>query len=614
MLLALCLVMNACTPRQNTDGKQTQTNSENEQATQSAGTFVPENMTQFTDRDVDAVYDEQTATQIILNGSDAEISGKGASFADGIVTVSAEGTYLLQGQFSGRIVISVADTEKVQLILNGAEITSNDYAALSITEADKVFLTLAEGSTNTLTDTENYALVSEDDNTDGCIFSKGDLTINGSGSLTVNGNYGSGIVTKDDLCITGGNLTVNSKKTALAGKDSVRIHDGKLSLSAGSNGIKSSNEEDPEKGYIYIAGGSIDISAETDGMDAVSSVYVAGGNIRITSGGGNANGEQKSAYEGFYWGASTASEDTASAKGVKSDGTIVIGGGEVYIDSADDSIHAAGDVTVENGTVTAVSGDDGIHSDNDLFIHGGEIDIQKSYEGLEAVNITVSGGKNRITASDDGMNAAGGADGSATQDRPGRNNFNMFEGGDYSITFTGGYTVIDASGDGVDSNGALNVSGGVILISGPTNSGNGALDYASEATITDGVFLAVGAAGMASSFSDSSTQCVNSCNSSSVVSGAYNLAITDANGNCILSFTPGKNYQNIVFSSPQMKVGESYSIIIGGSPVNANEDGFSDSGTVDGGTDCGSVSQTDTVSGNTGGGMPGGMPGGMGRP
>ena len=211
--------------------------------------------------------------------------------------------------------------------------------------------------------------------------------------------------------------------------------------------------------------------------------------------------------------------------------------------------------------LTLKSGDDGIHADAALTISGGSVTVSDSYEGLEAADIVIEGGEISVTASDDGLNAAGGSDGS--------NGGGMFGGDpfaaqDASITISGGSLTVNADGDGIDSNGDLTVSGGTIFVSGPTNSGNGALDYNGSGVITGGTLIAAGASGMAENFSNGSTQCSVLVNFSSTVSAGSEICVYDSDGTLIASYTPEKNYQCAVISSPALAVGETCTVTAGG--------------------------------------------------
>ena len=605
LLLALnmTLVLTACGTQPTGEPKEeTATEAETEiETTDTSGMDFD-----FSNRDNQTAYNEAGATHIILSDNGIEIKGNGASLSDSGVTISLEGTYIISGSASNaRITVDADKTAKPHIVLGGMSLTSADGPALFIRSADKVFVTLADGTENYLSDGASYELYDEDTALDASLFSREDITINGTGSLAVTGNYKHGIVSKDDLVITGGALTVTSQKVGLSGKDCVKIAEADIVIDAGSDGIRSDNAEDETRGYVYVESGNLQITAGNDGIQAETVLNITGGNFNITSGGGSTNASTQSG--GYFnpmwgmWGGSASTANEESAKGLKASSDILISGGSFHIDSSDDSIHSNGTIHITDGQFQIQSGDDGIHADTDLGISGGIITITKSYEGIEASKIVISDGEIDLVASDDGLNAAGGNDGSAMGGRPGMGSFTRDSG---EIVISGGTVIIDAAGDGVDSNGTLTVSGGATYVSGPTGSGNGALDYESTAAITGGIFIATGAQGMASGFSEAQNQGAILC-SVGTQNGGKILMICDEDDRVLASFTPAKTYQSAVISAPGIKDGGTYKIVVGAS---LNQDG-----SYSGGTTVATVTMSGLVYGSGGMG-PGGMgPGGMGH-
>ncbi len=558
----------------------------------------------YSDRDLAGTWDAEAATKISLNGSSITVSGKGATASGSTLTITAAGVYVLSGTLAdGQIIVDAADSDKVQIVLNGVSITCPDSAPIYVKQADKVFLTLADVTKNTVTDGSAYTLADGEDEPNAAIFSKDDLTINGTGALIVNANYNNGIASKDDLVITGGTITVTAVNDSLRGRDSVAIYDGVFVINAAQgDGIQSNNDEDTEKGWISIDGGTFDITAGNDGIQAETVLQITDGTVTIKTGGGSANASTDSqGNEQRGWGrwdnqtnpvATEDSTDTSdssdSAKGITAGTAIYVIGGNINIDSSDDSVHSNGDVTISAGTLTISSGDDGIHADSALMVDSGDIDISQSYEGLEGTSITVNGGNIQVTAKDDGFNAAGGNDGSALGGRPGENNFtgeNSSDGNEsIFIRITDGYIAINASGDGIDSNGSLYVDGGTVLVNGPTNNGNGPLDYNGIAEITGGTFTAAGSSGMAQNFSDSSSQNSLLVAYSSVQEAGTLVSLLDESGKTILSFAPAKDYQSIVISTPELEQGKTYTLYSGGSASGENTDGLYTDGNYSAGT------------------------------
>lgn len=540
----------------------------------------------FTNRDMKAEYSETDGVLIQLNGNSATASSNSVKISGSTVTITEEATYIISGTLDGMIVVNADDTAKLQIVLNGVDITSQTSAALYILEADKVFVTLAEGTTNTLANGGNFTAIDEN-NIDAAVFSKQDLTFNGSGGLTVTSPAGHGIVCKDDLVFTGGTYTVNSASHGLDANDSVRITGTtSLTIDAGKDGVHCENTDDASLGFIYIADGTMNIEAEGDGIAAGAYVQIKNGVFDLLAGGGSVNGLKASSgnYGGFRGGgpgqmwpngtqqSTNTDEESTSMKGIKAANSLLISGGNFKIDSADDSIHSDVSVAINGGTFEIASGDDAIHAEETLIVTAGTINITKCYEGLEALDIEVTGGDIQLVASDDGLNAAGGTDSSGmTGGRDG-----MFGGGrgggpggmgggmsagNGSIVISGGNLYVNASGDGIDANGTITISGGYTVVVGPTQGDTATLDYDRSATITGGTFIGTGAAGMAQTFSDSE-QGVVALRVGNQSAGT-NITINDKNGNTVISYTPELSFAVVIFSSPDIISGETYTITVG---------------------------------------------------
>ena len=517
----------------------------------------------FTKRDLDASYDESECTAITLDDENSSCDSDAVTIDGQMVTITSEGTYLISGTLSnGSIVVDVADSEKVQLVFDNVSITNESGAAVYVRQADKVFLTLADGSENTVV--SNGTTTEDDSNIDGAIFAKGDLTINGTGTLNVT-SAAHGIVCKDDLVVTGGTYTISAEKQGLSGKDSVRIADGTFDITSGGDAIHSENADDENKGFVYVANGSFTLNADGDGISASYVVQLDDGTYEITAGGGSANVQSKNSMgdkgPGNMQdnGETTESDSDTSTKGIKATSALQINGGTYHIDSADDSIHSNGDVYINAGTFDLSTGDDGIHADSTTDISDGTITISQCYEGLEGQTIDISGGVIDITASDDGLNAAGGNDSSNSNGPGGGDPFSAAE--DAYINISGGQITIDATGDGIDSNGDLTVSGGTIFVTGPANDGNGAMDYNGTATITGGTVVAAGMSGMAQNFGDDSSQGSMLINLDDTQSGE--ITLTDADGKELISFTPSREYNSVIISCADLEEGATYTLNTG---------------------------------------------------
>lgn len=552
----------------------------------STSTELPEKLNaddMFTDRDKETGYDESTSTLITLDKTLAQCEDSSVIIDGSTVTISEEGTYILTGVLdNGQIIIDTKDTAKVQLVLNNVSINCDTSAAIYVRQADKVFITLAPDSTNTLSNTSEFIAI-DDNNIDAVIFSKDDLTFNGSGTLTVQAAFGHGIVSKDDLVITGGTYVIDAASHGLSGKDSIRILDGTLTVTSGKDGAHAENAEDTSLGFIYIAGGSFTINALTDGFDAGNILQIDGGVFNITSGGGS--------------NADLTSQDI-SAKGLKAAAGLLIYNGTFTIDAFDDALHSNGSIVIENGTFQLATGDDGMHADAALIINDGTINISKSYEGLEGLTIDINGGTITLTASDDGLNAAGGSDQSNANGRMGADMFAVTE--DAYIRITGGVITIDASGDGIDSNGHLYITGGETYVNGPTSGADGALDYDGTATISGGILVAAGSSGMAQNLSSAENQGAILVNTTQYQTAGSTITLSDADGNTLLTFSPQKQYNSVVISCPGIKEGETYELTMGSETASVTMESL--------------IYGTGGMGGGMRGGMDNGMGGGAGKP
>lgn len=607
LFFAMALSMTAvagCTGAKSSTGNvvssETETNAEETSAQSEAGTFSSADM--FIERDLAGTYEESGAVYVTL--SDDGITGEtdGVVIKGQTVTITAEGTYIFSGTLSeGQIVVD-ADNAKVQIVFDNVDITCASSAAVYVKSAEKVFVTLAEGSQNTLRNTDEYVAI-DDNNIDAVIFAKSDLTLNGTGSLTIVSAEGHGIVSKDDLKITGGTYDIIAAGHALSGKDSVRIADGTFILTAEKDGIHAENADDKEKGYIYIADGDFTITSDGDGMDASNIVQIEDGTLDITAGGGAANslkthesdmpggpgggmpqnGEKLDGESMPQMGEkpdgenmpqdTTTDESGTSTKGIKAGGGMYLNGGTYKIDSADDSIHSNANITIADGTYTLATGDDGVHADDALIVNGGTITVTESYEGLEGLAVTINDGTIDITARDDGINTAGGTD------QSGFGTFgDHFKGMDSAddeteettdnemwMELNGGYIHILAGGDGVDSNGDLTINGGEIYIDGPSDNGNSAIDYGdrSSAYVNGGTLVAIGSSGMAEGMSDSSKQKVLMVKLGEQME-AGNVVLTDSEGNVIVSYTALKTYDCVIISTAEVESGATYTLTTSG--------------------------------------------------
>ena len=562
ILSALLLaILTGCTGRSAADATPTPS------PTGSGATVIADTSAQldleFSATDLDVGYDADNATSIAFDDAGAAVTGAGAQADGSVVTIRSAGTYLLSGESAqGQVIVEAGTEDLVRLVLNNVSIHCEEHAAIYILEADQVLITLAEGSENALSGGAAYALTQADQNVDGVVFSKADLTINGSGSLAVSAAYRHGIVSKDDLVVVSGNLEVTANGQGLSGKDCVKIKDGVFKLVTQGDAIQSDNAEDAGRGFVYLAGGSYTIDSQGDAFQAKTVLRVDGGTYSIVTGGGADNAVRDSGFRGDWDGrnraddATAQTEETASTKAFKAGASLLVNGGTFTIDAQDDALHSNGDALIAGGSFEITTGDDGLHADGNAAVNGGTLHILACYEGIEGETVTIAGGDVQIVATDDGLNAAKGGNDAAELEMPGKGGMEAEEG--VYIRIAGGSLTVDASGDGLDSNGELYIEGGTVILDGPVNGGDGALDSTGTATISGGVLMAVGSSGMAQGFSTSSTQCSILCYLEESGQAGDTLTMLDASGDEVLSWTAKKQYACVQISAPALEQGQTY--------------------------------------------------------
>lgn len=402
----------------------------------------------YEDNDYYSDWTGEPYETITLASDKIEYSGTGAVVSDTTLTIRSEGTYVVSGSLTdGQIIVDAGKDDVVRLVLNGAELYCNTSAPLYAKQAEKLIVSLPDGTKNVLSDASAYRYETEDTSEpDAALFSKDDLTINGGGTLTVNANYDNGIKSKDDLRVIGATLDVTAINNAIVGRDGVAVKYGSFTLTSGADGIKANNDTDTDKGLIEIEDGIFRITAAQDGIQAETTLSIFGGEFEIETGGGAAlaPARQNTPMGGFGgrggmgipdgqtppelpqegqppdsisdkpnfappdMTADNAETEEESKKALKAGSALNIYSGKITADSYDDTIHSNGNVTVSGGILSLQTGDDGIHADAEVFIKNGTILIPKCYEGIEGANITIDGGTIDLTASDDGINAAGG--------------------------------------------------------------------------------------------------------------------------------------------------------------------------------------------------------------
>ncbi|MBN2853165.1 MAG: carbohydrate-binding domain-containing protein [Clostridia bacterium] len=566
--------------------------------------------------DMQTEFNTEETSAITLSDQKIMYSGTNAVVTGSKITILSSGVYTINGSMeNGQIVIDSQNDGTVFIILNGVNLNCMDGAPIYVVNAEKTVISLAEGTQNFLSDTTNYILSDiEDEEPNATLFSEDDLTINGTGSLTIDANYKHGINCKDDLVIISGNITVTAVSDGIRGRDSITVAAGNINITADNDGMQSNNDKDTEKGYVLVEGGTINIESGNDGIQAETDVIINEGDITVTAGGGTQNMVVAMSISEQEKDRMTVVEDTESTKGIKAGSTLIINGGNIDVDSHDDSLHANDTLYINAGNITLSTDDDGIHSENNITIDGGAINILNCYEAIESKVITVNGGEIRLNASDDGFNAT---DGTGSAMVPGMEVANS----NCILSINGGYIVANTNGDSIDSNGNINMTGGVVIANGPMSPTNGTLDSDGEFYISGGLLIAVGSSGMAESPDAISDQYSLLYLYDTLQTAGTIIYIESETGEQILAYETSKDFQSIAFSSPGLEKGMTYKIYSVESMDSAKTDGMYENGAYSNGSLIGqfTISSTLTVVGtqsmhSQGGGIgPGGASGPAGR-
>jgi hypothetical protein len=517
-------------------------------AHQSAADVLAANQETHDDAD-DAEYNTAGAIEITLEGDGASADGEAVSVDGSTVTITAAGTYLVSGELQGSLTIDSTAEGTVTLVLDGVDITNAAGAAIDVVAADEAVIVLAEGSVNTLSDASSYA---DDAEANAALYSAADLTITGTGALTVHGNGNDGIASADGLVIQSGTIEVDALDDGVRGKDYLVIRDGDLEVTAGGDGLKSDNEEDAERGYILVEGGTIAVDA---GLDAFTDVVTTAGTITVVTGSG-----------------ADAATTEGTAHGVKAGVIAVLEGGTIDIDAAADAINTDAYAHLAGATLTASAGDDAVHADLQLVISAGVNVVSRAVEGLESGDIEISGGETSVVADDDAVNVSTPDAGSAAM----------------TLLISGGTLTAIGGGDGIDVNGTWSMTGGTVVAAGPAAGGDGAIDADGGIQISGGTLVALG--GTPSVPTDAGQ---SAAQFSLTVAEGDELVLTDAAGTTLATVVAPASAASVIVSAAGVASGSAYTLTASGTTVTAT---------------------AGELTGTMGGGGMGGGQGGPGRP
>ena len=538
--------------------------------------------------DVDTHYSEQdlswdTSSETAIDLSNPTATD-GVTVEDGTLTITKAGTYKLSGEYQGQIKVETADSDAVRLVLDNANITNSSGAALNVVNADEVILYSASGTTNTISDGADYTATGEDD-PDAVVYSKADLTIAGEGTLKVNGNHEDGIHTSDGLVIASGTLEVNAANTGIKGKDYVDILGGTINVTAQQDGIKSTNDTDEGQGWTRLSNGTVTVNAGDDGFKASRVVEISGGSLTVE--------QSDEGIEAQY---------------------INVSGGDVNVTSADDGMNASLKTSDSESTDSSANTSDTANQQQNNQQQGSIPGGQQS--GTSNQQQQGTGQPPAMSGTSQDGTSQNGASGTAQQQNNTQNqgNQNMgqppampggnaqdgksqngttgtgqqgmgqppqggmpgggggtFEVIDAAINVSGGHITVNAEGDGIDSNGVTTLSGGTLIVNGPSQGGNAALDTNGDLLLNGATVLSGSTADMFEAPSTDSTSGYLKLTNSSGFEQGSTVQVADSSGKVVANYKVTKsNVQLVLVSSSSIVKGQSYTAYTTTSAVDSN--------------------------------------------
>lgn len=533
--------------------------------------------------DVDTHYSEQDLSWDASSETAIDLSNPtatdGVTVEDGTLTITKAGTYKLSGEYQGQIKVETADSDAVRLVLDNANITNSSGAALNVVNADEVILYSASGTTNTISDGADYTATGEDD-PDAVVYSKADLTIAGEGTLKVNGNHEDGIHTSDGLVIASGTLEVNAANTGIKGKDYVDILGGTINVTAQQDGIKSTNDTDEGQGWTRLSNGTVTVNAGDDGFKASRVVEISGGSLTVE--------QSDEGIEAQY---------------------INVSGGNVNVTSADDGMNASLKTSDSESTDSSANTFDTANQQQNNQQQGSLPGGQQN--GTSNQQQQGTGQPPAMPGTSQDGTSQNGASGTAQQQNNTQNqgNQNMgqppvmpggnaqdgttgtgqqgmgqppqggmpgggggtFEVVDAAINVSGGHVTVNAEGDGIDSNGVTTLSGGTLIVNGPSQGGNAALDTNGDLLLNGATVLSGSTADMFEAPSTNSTSGYLKLTNSSGFEQGSTVQVADSSGKVVANYKVTKsNVQLVLVSSSSIVKGQSYTVYTTTSAVDSN--------------------------------------------
>ncbi|MCR4653486.1 MAG: carbohydrate-binding domain-containing protein [Eubacterium sp.] len=548
-------------------------------------TAVTADMITIKDDDVYTNWTSGSYTSIALSNDSVSVNGDGVTYEGTKITITSGGTYVFTGTLTdGSITVSTQKTEDVRIILNGVDITCSDGPVINVAEADKVTISLEKGTENSLSDAETH----NNEELDAVIYSASDLVLNGEGSLTINAAFKDAVHSKDDLRILGGSYDITAADDGFVGKDALEVTDGNFNLNTQGDAFKSTNDEDENRGFIYITDGSFNVTSGDEAFQAVNQIQVENGEFNISA-------EGKGISAGSVLLFNNGSINVYKSYEALEAPCIFINDGTFDLKASDDGINTAGgemDATSEeNGRFSQPpSGDfkpedgDFQKPDRDFKPEDGEFEKPSGDTDAASENSSTENAEDndksqkpqrpdKETSNDDASQAEENANHENSENSekpqfPDGGNFGggMMETSSGYLFINGGTILISADGDGLDSNTCITQTGGDIIVEGPTNDGNGSLDYLGTYIMTGGSLLALGSSGMLQSISDSDQTTVHDLTVifSEKQKAGTDFAITDESGKELISYTSTKEFSSAVYASASLEDHKSYNIQING--------------------------------------------------
>lgn len=505
--------------------------------------------------DVDTHYSEQdlswdTSSETAIDFSNPTATD-GVTVEDGTLTITKAGTYKLSGEYQGQIKVETANSDAVRLVLDNANITNSSGAALNVVNADEVILYSASGTTNTISDGADYTATGEDD-PDAVVYSKADLTIAGEGTLKVNGNHEDGIHTSDGLVIASGTLEVNAANTGIKGKDYVDILDGTINVTAQQDGVKSTNDTDEGQGWTRLSNGTLTVNAGDDGFKASRVVEISGGSLTVE--------QSDEGIEAQY---------------------INVSGGNVNVTSADDGMNASLKTSDSESTDSSANTFDTANQQQNNQRQGslpGGQQSETSNQQQQGTGQPPQGQPPAMSGTSQDGTSQNGTTGTGQQGMgqppqggvPGGGG-GTFEVVDAAINVSGGHVTVNAEGDGIDSNGVTTLSGGTLIVNGPSQGGNAALDTNGDLLLNGATVLSGSTADMFEAPSTNSTSGYLKLTNSSGFEQGSTVQVADSSGKVVANYKVTKsNVQLVLVSSSSIVKGQSYTVYTTTSAVDSN--------------------------------------------